>query len=174
MPKGYWIVGVTVRDQDRYPQYLAAAQAAFVKYGAKFLVRGGDYETMEGRSRERNVVVEFTDRAAALACYHSPEYKAARSLRQKYAETDFTIVEGAADTREARPASESAEGVPPNPQSTPPRSILRRIFDAMMLARERRAEVHLARVLRSSGGRLTDDIERRLMEETMRIGNSWF
>jgi len=174
MAKGYWIVRVTVRDHDRYPQYLAAAQAAFEKYGARFLVRGGTFEMMEGQSRERNVVVEFADRAAALACYHSPEYQAARSLRQKYAETDFIIIEGAADGPEARPAGEFAGGIPAKPQNTVSRGILRRMFDSMKLARARRAELHLARVLQNSGGRLTDDVERRLMDEIMRIRSGWF
>jgi uncharacterized protein (DUF1330 family) len=174
MAKGYWIVRVTVRNHECYPQYLAAARSAFEKYGARFVVRGGAFETMEGQSRERNVVVEFADRAAALACYHSPEYQAARLLRQKYAEADFIIIEGAADGREARPAGEVAGGIPAKPQNTAPRGILRRIFDAMMLARERRAEFHLARVLRCSGGRLTDDVDRRLMHETMRVRGAWF
>ena len=96
MPKGYWIVRVSVRDEARYPDYLAAAKPAFDAFGAVFLVRGGDFQAMEGNARERNVVVEFRDRATALACYQSPEYQAARALRQKYAESDFVIVEGAA------------------------------------------------------------------------------
>jgi uncharacterized protein (DUF1330 family) len=95
MAKGYWIVRVSVRDQDRYPEYLAAARPAFEKFGAKFIVRGGAFEAMEGGARERNVVVEFKDRATAIACYHSPEYQAARPLRQKYAESDFIIIDGA-------------------------------------------------------------------------------
>jgi uncharacterized protein (DUF1330 family) len=94
MLKGYWIVRVSVRDQDRYPEYLAAARPAFAKYDAKFIVRGGNYETMEGNARERNVVVEFKDRATAIACYRSPEYQAAKSLRQRYAESDFIVVDG--------------------------------------------------------------------------------
>jgi uncharacterized protein (DUF1330 family) len=96
MSKGYWIVRVDVRDHAHYPEYLAAAQPAFAKYGAQFLVRGGAFETMEGNARQRNVVVEFNDRASARACYESPEYRAARALRQKYADADFIIVEGAA------------------------------------------------------------------------------
>ena len=51
---------------------------------------------MEGSARQRNVVVEFGDRSTALACYESPEYQAARAIRQKYAETDFIIIEGVA------------------------------------------------------------------------------
>ncbi len=96
MPKAYWIVRVSVRDAERYPDYLAAARPAFEKFGARFIVRGGAFETMEGGARERNVVVEFADRATALACYRSPEYQAAKVIRQTYADADFIIVDGAA------------------------------------------------------------------------------
>jgi len=95
MSKGYWIVRVSVSDQARYPEYLAAARIAFEKFGARFLVRGGTFEAMEGSTRERNVVVEFKDYPTALACYRSPEYQSARAIRQKYAETDFIVIEGA-------------------------------------------------------------------------------
>ncbi|MFO1111586.1 MAG: DUF1330 domain-containing protein [Bradyrhizobium sp.] len=95
MPKAYWIVRVSVHDLQRYPEYLAAAKPAFEKFGANFIVRGGACEVMEGQARERNVVVEFTDRATAKACYDSPEYQAARAIRQKYADADFIVVEGA-------------------------------------------------------------------------------
>jgi uncharacterized protein (DUF1330 family) len=96
MPKAYWIVRVTVRDQDLYPDYLAAAKPAFEKFDAKFIVRGGRHDLMEGTARERNVVVEFKDWATATACYRSPEYQAARAIRQRCADADFIIVEGAA------------------------------------------------------------------------------
>jgi uncharacterized protein (DUF1330 family) len=94
MAKGYWIVRVSIRDRDRYPDYLAAARPAFDKFGANFLVRGGPFDSMEGSSRERNVVVEFKDFATAKACYQSPEYQAAKAIRQKYSEADFIIIEG--------------------------------------------------------------------------------
>ena len=41
MAKGYWVVHVTVTDPDNYPKYIAADAAAFEKYDARFLVRGG-------------------------------------------------------------------------------------------------------------------------------------
>jgi len=96
MPKGYWIVRVSVRDASKYPDYLAAAKHAFEKYGARFLVRGGRFEAMEGSSRERNVVVEFKDYATAIACYQSTEYQSAKAIRNASADADFIIVEGAA------------------------------------------------------------------------------
>ena len=97
MPKAYWVVRVSVRDEQRYPEYIAAAGAAFQKFGAKFVVRGGTFDLMEGNARERNVVVEFKDRTTAVACYQSPEYQAAKLIRQKYAEADFIIIDGAPD-----------------------------------------------------------------------------
>jgi uncharacterized protein (DUF1330 family)/uncharacterized protein YjiS (DUF1127 family) len=96
MSKAYWIVRVSVRDEQRYPAYLAAARPAFEKFGARFVVRGGAFESMEGVARDRNVVVEFADRATATACYRSPEYEAAKAIRQSCAEADFIIVEGVA------------------------------------------------------------------------------
>src|SRR5262249_36234790 len=57
---------------------------------------GGASETVEGGARDRNVVVEFADRATAAACYQSPEYQAAKAIRQKYADADFIIIDGTA------------------------------------------------------------------------------
>jgi len=95
MPKAYWVVRVSVREPNRYPEYLAAAKPAFEKFGAKFIVRGGPFEATEGTSRDRNVVVEFKDLATAKACYQSPEYQAAKAIRQQISEADFIIIEGA-------------------------------------------------------------------------------
>ena len=94
MPKGYWVVRVSVHNAEAYPEYLQAAKAAFEKYGANFHVRGGRYIAPEGVARDRNVVVEFKDYDTALACYQSPEYTAARAIRQANAEADMLIVEG--------------------------------------------------------------------------------
>lgn len=93
MPKAYWIVRVSVRNAERFPEYLSAARPAYEKFGARFLVRGGRFDAMEGSSRERNVVVEFDDYATALACYQSLEYQSAKEIRTAIADTDFVIVE---------------------------------------------------------------------------------
>jgi uncharacterized protein (DUF1330 family) len=49
---------------------------------------------MEGTARSRVVVLEFPSFAAALACYRSPEYQAAKKLREGQAEADIIVVEG--------------------------------------------------------------------------------
>lgn len=96
MPKGYWIVRVSVRNAENYPDYLKAAKPAFEAFGAKFLVRGGAFDIKEGQARDRNVVVEFPDVETAKACYDSPAYQAARRIRVANADADFLIVAGAA------------------------------------------------------------------------------
>ena len=93
--KGYWMAMVDVTDADGYPKYIAANKAAFDKYGAKFLVRGGRGEVFEGPAATRLVVIEFESYQAALDCYHSPEYQAALRLRRAYSNAHFAIVEGA-------------------------------------------------------------------------------
>ena len=94
MTKAYWVVRVSVKNAEEYPRYLAAAAPAFEKFGARVVVRGGRYEAMEGQSRERNVVVKFEDFATAQACYGSPEYQAAKAIRQSCAEAVMLLVEG--------------------------------------------------------------------------------
>ncbi|MFT3664967.1 DUF1330 domain-containing protein [Piscinibacter sp.] len=94
MPKAYWIAHVDVADAERYKDYVAAGAAAFAKYGARFLARGGRFESLEGASRQRNVVIEFPSYQAALDCWNSPEYRHARAIRQPVSQADLIIVEG--------------------------------------------------------------------------------
>ena len=94
MAKGYWIVRVDIDDLEQYKKYIAANAAPLNKFGAKFLVRGGSYETVEGGSRTRNAVIEFKDYETALACYRSPEYQAAIKLRSPVSTADIIIIEG--------------------------------------------------------------------------------
>lgn len=95
MAKGYWIGRVDVADLESYKAYVAANAQAFKKYGAHFLVRGGQFENPEGTSRARNVVIEFPSYQAALDCWRSPEYQQAMALRLPPVSTiDLVIVEG--------------------------------------------------------------------------------
>ena len=64
------------------------------KHGAKFLVRAGTYEPVEGTSRSRNAVIEFPSYQAALDCWRSPEYQEAIKLRTPVSTADLVIIEG--------------------------------------------------------------------------------
>ena len=94
MPKGYWIARVDVHNAEAYKNYVAANGAAFAKYGGRFLVRGGAFDTVSGTARQRNVVIEFPSRQAALDCWNSADYQAARAKQEGGAEIDLVVVEG--------------------------------------------------------------------------------
>lgn len=94
MAKGYWIGRVDVHNLDGYKQYVAENGPVFHKYGGRFLVRGGTFESKEGSSRSRNVVIEFKDYETALACYNSPEYTRLVAMRSPHSEGDIVVIEG--------------------------------------------------------------------------------
>ncbi len=94
MAKGYWIAHVTVTNPDQYKFYADAAPIAFKTYGATILARGGAYKQMEGEGRPRNVVIEFPSLQAAIDCYNSEEYQAAKAKRQGAGLAEIVLVEG--------------------------------------------------------------------------------
>ncbi len=94
MPKGYWIPHIDVSNPEGYKAYMEATPPAHEKYAGVALIRGGQYEVVEGRARARNVLREFPDYATALACYSSPEYQSARVKRLPHSQCDFIIAEG--------------------------------------------------------------------------------
>ena len=90
----YWIAHVTVTDPERYAGYQALAPAAFARFGATFLARGGESETFEGPGFDRHVVIAFPSLDAARQCYASAEYQAARSQRLGACVAHVAIVAG--------------------------------------------------------------------------------
>jgi uncharacterized protein (DUF1330 family) len=92
--KGYWVANIDVTDMDGYKAYIAANAVAFRKFGAKFLIRGGKSEAVEGKLRSRVVIIEFPSYEAALNCYRSPEYQQAKALRLGKAAGEIVVLEG--------------------------------------------------------------------------------
>jgi uncharacterized protein (DUF1330 family) len=93
MAKGYWVARVDVTNPDAYKEYVASNGVAFAKFGARFIVRGGKFESVIGTARQRNVVIEFKDYETAMACWNSPEYQAARA-KQGNPVIDCIVIEG--------------------------------------------------------------------------------
>jgi len=94
MAKGDWIVRVDITDEPRYEAHIAANAEPLPRYGARFLVRGGQLENPEGRSRRRNAVIELPTYRAALDCRNSPGYREAIALRKDASTIDLIIIEG--------------------------------------------------------------------------------
>ncbi len=94
MAKGYWIARVDVHNEDGYKPYAVANAAIFKKFGGRFVVRAGRFTSPEGKSRSRNVVIEFPDYDTALACYNSPEYQENLKVRLPHSDIDLIVIEG--------------------------------------------------------------------------------
>jgi uncharacterized protein (DUF1330 family) len=94
MPKGYVIARAIVTNPTQWAAYAAGASEAMKKYGGTPIVRGGRCEIAEGEGRARNVVIEFASFDAARSYVHSPEYAAARKLREGAGTIDIVLVEG--------------------------------------------------------------------------------
>lgn len=78
----YVISDVTIRDRGAFEAYRTRAAASIEAYGGRYLVRGGDVETLEGDWRPGPlIVVEFPDAETVRRWYRSEEYAAALEFR---------------------------------------------------------------------------------------------
>ena len=92
----YMILDIDVTDPDAYEGYKQRSGATVDRYGGRFLVRGGDPQTIESDwAPSRIVVLEFPSSEAARTWYDSPEYREILPLRQGAAESRAILVEGA-------------------------------------------------------------------------------
>jgi uncharacterized protein (DUF1330 family) len=92
MAKGYWIARVDVSNEEAYGQYRELNGIAFSKFGGRFVVRGPAGKVVKGVPRKHNVVLEFPTYEAALACYESPEYQAAKRFLDLVGDIDLIII----------------------------------------------------------------------------------
>jgi len=91
----YVVAQIDITDPALFEEYRRQVPPTLAPYGGKFMVRGGQRETLEGDWQpKRVVVIEFPDRASARAWWSSPEYAGARSLRQRAARTELILIEG--------------------------------------------------------------------------------
>ena len=91
----YIIARVEVDDPTLLKGYMSATPPIIAKYGGRFIARGGTTITLEGPMESRRIVlIEFPELADAEAFFNSPEYSAARKLREGIAIAEFIAVEG--------------------------------------------------------------------------------
>jgi uncharacterized protein (DUF1330 family) len=91
----YIIARINVNDQDQYNEYIKVTPGIIAKYNGRFIVRGGETVTLEGPEEKwRIVVAEFPDLAKAKEFYYSPEYTAAKKIREGAALAQFVAVKG--------------------------------------------------------------------------------
>jgi uncharacterized protein (DUF1330 family) len=90
--KGYWIALYNqIEDQGNLSKYAEAATKAILNHGGKPLVRGGDYQCLEGADFPRTVIWEFPSYEKALECYHSEAYQEAWSYAKETTNRNLQI-----------------------------------------------------------------------------------
>lgn len=92
----YLIADVDVTDPDLYELYKKDLPATLEPYGARYVVRGGATDVLEGDwSPKRLVIIEFPDMARLKAWYQSSAYRPLMTLRQRSARARLLAIEGA-------------------------------------------------------------------------------
>ena len=57
MARGYWIGRIDAHDEAGFRPYAAANPAIIKKFGGRYVVRSGKFESVEGQCRSHNVVI---------------------------------------------------------------------------------------------------------------------
>ncbi len=81
----YLIIRVNVTDWEQYRAYMALTPAILAKYQGRFIARGGEAVTLEGPEETRRL---------ALVEFASPEYQAAKAVRDGACEAEFVALDG--------------------------------------------------------------------------------
>lgn len=91
----YVVVEIQINDPAIYEEYKRLAPPSIAQHGGRYIVRGGTAETLEGQwAPKRFVMLEFDSVDRAKKWWNSPEYAAAKALRQKCATTQMIVVSG--------------------------------------------------------------------------------
>ena len=93
--KAYWIaLYKSIDSQENIKKYAKEVTEVLRSYGAKPIVRGGKFLTLEGKKYPRTVIWEFPSYEAAKNCYNSSDYQSAWSLAKQTTERNLQVVEG--------------------------------------------------------------------------------
>jgi uncharacterized protein (DUF1330 family) len=93
-PPGYVIAEVDVTDPATFRKYSERVAETLVPFNARFLIRGGKAQTVEGEPPKRIVMLVFDSAEKARGWYDSPAYQAIAPIRHESAKTRIFIVEG--------------------------------------------------------------------------------
>ena len=91
----YIMVQIRITDTDKFKEYAQQVPPTIAQYGGRYVVRGGEYEVLEGEWPEwRHVVLEFPSAERAREWYNSPEYAPLKALRMSASQGRAIVIEG--------------------------------------------------------------------------------
>tara|TARA_B100000780_G_C20809618_1_gene321638 strand:- start:36 stop:332 length:297 start_codon:yes stop_codon:yes gene_type:complete len=93
--KGYWVaLYKKINNAQNLKNYSAKVTPIIKSYGGKPLVRGGEYQCIEGENFSRTVIWEFSSYEKAVECHNSKEYQLGWALAKDTTERNFQIIRG--------------------------------------------------------------------------------
>jgi uncharacterized protein (DUF1330 family) len=90
----YVVNELWVDDAERFQTYVVQVPATLAPFGGRYLARSGATEAIEGEPPGRIVILEFPDRAAALAWRGSDAYQAILPIRDASSTSRVYVVDG--------------------------------------------------------------------------------
>ena len=95
MPKAYWVTCYrSISNPKKLEAYAKLAPLAIAPFGGRYLARGTAAAAFEAGLKERIVMSEFPNVAAAIGAYQSPAYQEALKALGDGAVRDIRIIEG--------------------------------------------------------------------------------
>lgn len=96
MAEYYVIVDVKIDKPEEYKEYMVHARPAVEKFGGEYLVRGGDFNVVEGTHLQprRLVLLKFPSKQNFDDFYASDAYQKARAIRLPLSDMTMIGVEG--------------------------------------------------------------------------------
>lgn len=90
----YVVNEIWVTEADRFQTYAVQAPATLAPFGGRYMARSGATHAIEGEPPGRIVILEFPDRAAALAWRASDAYQAILPIRDATSTSRVYVVDG--------------------------------------------------------------------------------
>ncbi len=92
----YVIGRMKIHHRDWMDDYFSKVPGVIESNGGKFVVRGGNPQTLEGRESlpDAAFILEFPTRDQALAFWHSAEFAPLIQLRQTGSQEEAMLVDG--------------------------------------------------------------------------------
>jgi uncharacterized protein (DUF1330 family) len=90
----YVVNEIWVTELEKFQTYSVQVPPTLAPFGGRYVVRSGATEAIEGEAPGRIVILEFPDRAAALAWRSSPGYQAILPIRDATSTSRVYVVDG--------------------------------------------------------------------------------
>lgn len=91
----FFIAEVAVTDPSWIPEYAGIVHDIAAKHGGKYLSRSGAIDTLEGPENEDTVIaiIQFPDKASALAFANDPDYAPYKKAREDGANSRIRLID---------------------------------------------------------------------------------